>query len=143
MSPLSARAAALFTAIVVLGCIDNLAPEDIDGYWVATTMVFTSVADSSQTYDFLADGGSFTLDLDPSGLATLTFMQGEASSTVLGTWSVAGKTFAIAVGSETSGAVAALDGNTLTLDFKTGMSHDFDGDGTEEAATMLAVLTRP
>ncbi len=133
--------APLLAVTFVVGCGDST-PEEVAealaGTWNATSVVFTNKANSSETFDPLAGGGSvnttttFTADGRFSG-----------SSTELGgTFVVQGTNliFTNPGKSDPDTVAFTLSGNTLTLTVDD--EFDFDDDGVDESASLAIVLQR-
>lgn len=142
----SVRMVLLLAMSFVAGCgDDSTGPDDslssFVGDWEATSLVLTSVADPSMSPDLIAIGGTFTLNVQPSGLYTAIFLYAGQNGTELGTISVAGNTITFHVTAPapaTYSSTFAFNGNTLVLDGDS--SFDFDLDGTAEPAIAHFVL---
>ncbi len=68
----------LLFAVALGACSDStgLEPDNLAGTWVASVWVFTNPANTSQTADLLALGGSFSLVLNADGTFTSTIQGG-------------------------------------------------------------------
>jgi len=137
------RSLAVAGLAVAFACSDAVAPEDIAGTWTATQFEFTSVANSSVTFDVIGEGGSASLTFNANGTYSITFALGGPPETDSGTYAIDGSRFTLdeGTGDEVSGTID-LSGDTLTLRITQGIEFDFDDDGTDEAATVVIVLTR-
>jgi hypothetical protein len=105
------------------------------GDWEATAVVITSVANPDIALDLIAEGATFTLNVQPSGQYTAILIYAGQPSTEIGILSVSGNVMTLNrsfPNTETSTAVYTLAGNRLTLDGDT--RFDFNLDGTSEAA---------
>ncbi len=141
--------APLLAVTVVAGCGDSNGPgtseETVDalvGTWNATSMVFTNNANSSETFDLIADGGSFSITLTAAGgfSGSSTFM--DMTDTFGGTFVVQGTNLIITETGESGPETIAFtrSGNTLTLTLDD--EFDFDDDGFDEEAILVIVLQR-
>lgn len=133
---------------IALACGDStgvgVEPDDLAGTWTATSFVFASVADPTTSADMLALGGGLTLSIESSGAITVTTtVPGGAQETETGTLSVDGSNITIdqGPGDVVSGTITR-DGDRITIQLTSGVTFDFDDDGTDEPATVTAVLQR-
>lgn len=113
------------------------------GDWEATEFTVTSAQNAEVFFD-LTDGGSFTINVQPSGLYTaiVEFPQLPAPVVEIGQLSIAGSSITLRPQGGTAATSAyTFDGpNRLTLDGPT--EFDFNNDGTPDPATALIVLQR-
>ena len=153
MKSLRTLVAPLLAVTFVVGCSDSLSiganstPEEISealtGTWNATSFVFTSEANSSETFDVIANGGSFTLTFTDNEFSG-TFTGPGENETFSGTY-VAQGTNLILTGDlepndpETFGFTMS---GSNTLSITADDVFDFDDDGVDEPATMDIVLQK-
>ena len=128
-------------ALMAAGCSDStgLDVEDLAGTWQAQSVTFTDQAGSAVAVDLIAtQGAAFTLTVTADGTASTIFNDGVGSSdSDSGNMSTDGQTLTLAG----DVFVATRNGNNLTLVDST-EEYDFDGDGSDEAATLTIVLQR-
>ncbi len=140
--------APLLAVTFVAGCGDSIGadstPEEVAnalaGTWNATSFVFTNDANSSETFDLLADGGSFSITFTTAGgFSGSSTFQG-ATDTFSGTYIVQGTNLITTEEGESETVAFTLSGNNLTLTLDD--EFDFDDDDVEEEATLRIVLQR-
>ena len=106
-------------ALILMGaCTDGtgLEVDDLAGTWVATSIVFTSVADPEVSVDITAEGATATFLLDAEGAYTVTFVDGEENEIETGIYAVVGNVLTLTDSVEGSETWAiARDGDTMTL----------------------------
>jgi len=136
---------------LVLGCSSDsgLGPGDpvldeMAGVWDAREFTVTSVAVPSLSFDVVALGGSFRLDIEPSGRYAGSLMLEGVSQTELGVIEVDGGTL-IQTPTNPPGDPVTIewgmpDDNTLLLDGET--EFDFNFDGQTEPARVYIDLER-
>ncbi len=143
--------APLLAVTFVVGCGDDIGPdstpeevaEALAGTWNATSFVFTNKANSSETFDLVADGGLFIITFTAAGgFSGRSTFEGE-TETFGGTYVVQGTNVIITDEDdpndmETIAFILSGDTLTLTLDDQ----FDFDDDDVEESATLTIVLQR-
>ena len=132
-----------------LGCgdegPDDLTYGDLEGTWVPLRLVFTSDADPSTTFDFLAAGGSGSLhfEVDSTFLLILVPNPGSPTESAMGPVALDGPT--VILTDEADPDLPLLSGTVvqgrLTLETDNA-EYDFDEDGTDEAAHVDAVFVR-
>ncbi len=131
--------APLLAVTFVAGCGDST-PEEVAkalaGTWNATSVVFTNKANSSETFDGLAGGGSVNITFTAAGRFSGSFTE------LGGTFVVQGTNLIITNTGESDPQTVAftLSGNTLTLTVD--LEFDFDDDGVDESASLAIVLQR-
>jgi hypothetical protein len=135
----SSRILMLLGTAVAVACSDAVAPEDIAGTWNATSLVFTSTADPSETFDAVAAGVELSITFGSGGAVSLTVTEGAFTETETGTYTLDGS---LTLDGEVSSGSVNLSGSTLTLTLTSGVEFDFDDDGTDEPARLVAVLTK-
>ena len=129
-------------ALVSVNCGDSVAPADLVGTWSATKLQFTNQANSSETIDIVAEGGSFTISILANGTWQATLAIPDMSPQVGGgTYDVSGTDLVLfetgdPVGTDYS---ISLSGNTLTIT-STDLTWDF-GSG-DVAARLDGTLVR-
>ncbi len=131
-------------ALAACGDSTGLEPDDIAGTWTATEWVLTNPANSSQTFDVLAQGGSFSITFRADSTFTSTVTDpGDPADTATGTFSFTATTITVAEtgkGSPTPYATQR-DGDTMTFT-SSDADHDWDDDGADDPATERIVLAR-
>ncbi len=139
--------------ILMAGCTDatgvetSIEPDDLEGTWTATSLVFSSVEGNLVSEDEVAAGAVVTLVLRADGTYTFSFVFGEELENETGTYTVSGNTITVtpltpeALDPETMAIVRIGDSMTLTLDDFYDFTPD-DNVNDEEPATMVVVLTR-
>ncbi|MDH4043700.1 MAG: lipocalin family protein [Gemmatimonadota bacterium] len=135
------RPLALLGIVGAVACSDSLAPTDIAGTWNATSFVFTSVADPTESVDVLDFGVTLSMTFEAGGAVTLRITEGGSTETETGTYTIDGSTFSITTSGDTSTGTISKSGNTLTLRIDTGVEYDFDDDGTDDPARAVVTLT--
>ncbi len=106
---------------------DSVSPDpsvqDLVGDWEATALVLTSVANPAVSTDLIARGGTFTLNVQPSGHYTAILLSGGAGAAELGLLSVSGSAISLRTTypppPDTATGTFSLSGNTLTIDAET------------------------
>ena len=148
MKLLRTLVAPLLAVTVVAGCGDSNGPgteatiNALAGTWNATSLVFTNNANSSETFDLIADGGSFSITFTAAGgFSGSSTFEGD-TDTFSGTFEVQGSNLIISETGESGPETIAftLSGNTLTLTLDD--EFDFDDDGFDEPATLTITLQR-
>jgi hypothetical protein len=132
------RALAASALLLLAACgSDNptsVTVNDLAGTWVATSFVFSSVADPSTTVDAVAAGASFTLTIADDGHFTATTgAPGEDPEVDEGTITVDGNKITLDGGDDPISGTYSLSGNTLTVHLTDGIGFDFTGNGDEPA----------
>ncbi len=116
---------------------ENNPDSHVLGTWVADHYTFTSVADTSVSYDVIQDGGNFSMTL----FQTATYQYSETIPGGGGTQSATGSMaameglFWLMYGNNIQAGTYSVQGSTLTIDFPDA-EWDFNGDGTDEPATL-------
>ena len=140
--------APLLAVTVVAGCGDSNGPgteatiNALAGTWNATSLVFTNDANASETFDLIADGGSFSITFTAAGgFSGSSTFEGDTEP-FNGTFEVQGTNLIITETGESGPETIAFtrSGNTLTLTLDD--EFDFDDDGFDEPATLVIVLQR-
>ena len=106
---------------------DSVSPDpsvqDLVGDWEATALVLTSVANPAISADLIAQGATFTLNVQPSGHYTAILISGGAGGAELGVLSVSGNAISLRTTypppADTATGTFSLSGNTLTIDAET------------------------
>ncbi len=132
-------------ALILMGaCTDGtgLEVDDLAGSWVATSIVFTSVADPEVSVDITAEGATATFLLDSEGAYTVTFVDAEENEVETGTYAVAGSVLTLTDSVEGAEAWDVVrDGDTMTLTSDDD-EFDFDDDQVEDPASLVITLAR-
>ncbi len=150
MKLLRTLVAPLLAVTFVGGCSDSIGPDitpeevvaALAGTWNATSFVFTSTANSSVTFDLIANGGSFSLTFTTGGQFSGSLTGLGENETFTGTFVVQSTNLILTDDLDPAPETVAftLSGNTLTLIIDD--VFDFDGDLVEEPATLSMVLQR-
>ena len=147
------KLAPLLAVTFVASCSDDFVsgadstPEEVVdalvGTWNATSFVFTNKANSSETFDLLADGGSFSITFTATGGFSGSSTFEGATDTFSGTYIVQGTNLMLTDGqsNDVESFAFTVSGNTLTLVFED-VEFDFDNDGVDEPATVTLVFQR-
>lgn len=133
----AALAGAASLLLLACGEAAGVTIADLVGTWNATKLEFTNKANSAQKIDVVPLGAQLRIVVEPSGraISTLSF-QGQTSvdtSQIV----IRGDTLVV----DDRRLLFTLSGNTLTIT-DNNESFDFNQDGAEEPATLLAVLLR-
>ncbi len=137
----------LLLAAALGACSDStgLEPNDLAGTWVASVGVFTNPANTSQTADIVALGGSFMLVLSADGTFTSTIQEpgDDLPDIDTGTYEVVGSLITIAESGQGSPTEfqAVRDGDSMTLTTSE-EEYDWNDDQVDDAANMRIVINR-
>ncbi len=125
-------------------CGDATGPSepDLTGTWKAVSAVATNPADPSATIELLDVGVSLLLVVSEGGHVESHVSFGGQTQVETGTITTSEGTLRLVLGGEPSEGTYTLRGDTLTVDLRTGVEWDFDGDGLEEPAWLAGVLVR-
>ena len=139
---------AAMALILMSACTEGagvgLEPDDLAGTWVASSMVFTSVANNEMSVDIVtAESDVVTLALGEDGTYTFSFVSSVEVEDESGTYTVSGSTLTInALLPEVLDAESMMisrDGDNMTLT----LADFFEFvDGHEEDATLVITLAR-
>lgn len=111
------------------------------GTWVATSALFTSVANPLDTFDAIVDGdAALTLVIRSDDTVTLTVTESGFTDVDNGTIAVDGSMVTLELDGDVSTGTISRDGDRLQIGLDTDVSFDF-GAG-EEPATLDLTLTR-
>lgn len=110
---------------------------DLVGTWRATKLEFTNKANTAQKVDLVPLGAQLTIVVESSGRAISTFSFQGSTSVDTSQIAIRGDTLLI----DGERAVFVLSGNTLTLTDNE-EEFDFNQDGTQDPAILVAVLVR-
>jgi len=132
-------------AAVACGDSTGVTVSDITGTWSASSAVFTNLANSSEQFDLIADGGgtiTATFSADGSYSISITVPPDPAELDV-GTVDVRGDTLTLAESGQGSPTdfIASVSGNTLTLTTDE-EEYDFDDNGTDDPARLRVVFQK-
>ncbi len=141
--------AALVALSMGVACGDSNAPdpltlENLVGTWRATQFLFTQQSDPSTFFDLIQNSGSVTITIAANGTYVGQQSAFGNTETLSGTITVSGSFVTLTDDDEPGDPTqfaASLIGNTLTLT-SSDFTFDFDFDGTDEPATLTAVLQR-
>jgi hypothetical protein len=113
----------------------------VAGSYSATKFEFRSVADPTTTFDFVQDAGAtFDLSIQANGDYTLVaHLPGFPDQTEQGTVEIDGDQITLS-SDETLSGTYDLSGSTLTINVTSGAEFDFDGDATDEPATVQLIF---
>ncbi len=137
----------LLLAAALGACSDStgLEPNDLAGTWVASVWVFTNPANTSQTADIVALGGSFMLVLSADGTFTSTIQEpgDDLPDVDTGTYEVVGSLITIAESGQGSPTEfqAVRDGDSMTLTTSE-EEYDWNDDQVDDSASMRIVINR-
>ncbi len=137
----------LLLAAALGACSDStgLDSDDIAGTWVASVWVFTNPANTSQTADIMALGGSFMLVLNADSTFTSTIQEpgDDLPGVDTGTYEVVGSLITIAESGQGSPTAfqAVRNGDSMTLTTSE-EDFDWDDDGQDDPASLRLVLNR-
>lgn len=137
--PTSVRRALLAsTLLLVFACGSDdptdVTANDLAGTWIATSFVFTSIDNPSNSVDAIAAGASFTLSVTDDGHYSATSAApGNQPDVDQGTLTLEGNAITLNGSDDTISGTYELSGNTLTVHLTGGVEFDFDGTGDEQA----------
>ncbi|GBD32291.1 hypothetical protein HRbin33_01255 [bacterium HR33] len=138
---MKARVAAFLGAAAILaaacGETTGITIADLVGTWNATKLEFTNKSNPLQKVDVVPLGARLTIVVEPSGRAISTFSFQDFSDVDTSQIVIRGDTLLV----DDRRLLFTLSGNTLTIT-DNNESFDFNQDGAEEPATLLAVLLR-
>lgn len=144
-----AAAAAALMILVLQACKSSSVTPDTSiealvGDWDADAFVLTSVAHPDTTLDLIALGGTFTINVQPSGQYTAVLIVNGLPQTEIGQVSASGGTLTLkpsypASADSTSGTYK-IEGDRLTIDGET--DFDFNLNGSTEPATVHIELLK-
>ncbi len=139
---------AAMALILMSACTEGagvgLEPDDLAGTWVASSMVFTSVADNTMSVDIVvAESAVVTLVLGADGTYTFSFVSSVEVEEESGTYTVSGSILTILSllpeVLDPESMTISRDGDNMTLT----LADTFDFvDGVEEDATLVITLAR-
>lgn len=139
---------AAMALIVMSACTEGagvgLEPNELAGTWVASSMVFTSVADNTLSVDVVAaEAAVVTLVLGVDGTYTFSFVSSLETDQEAGDYTVSGNTLTVTpttpAGLDAESMTISRNGDSMTLT----LADFFDFvDGVEEAATLVITLAR-
>ena len=131
--------ASLVLGLAGCGGATDVTTDNLAGLWTATVFEYSATGGAGTQVDLVADSAmviSMAFDTDLSGQAT--FLNGGSNNSSSFTWALDGSS--IVMWEDTFAAELRDSETTLVLEGLT--THDFDGDGTEEAALLQAELVR-
>ncbi|MEP7325863.1 MAG: lipocalin family protein [Gemmatimonadota bacterium] len=115
---------------------------DLVGDYTATKLVFVSVANPSDQFDAIQAGITFDLNIASGGDYSITVHSpGDPDDVTTGTVILNGDKITLDSSDPISGTFT-LNGNKLTIHITTGAEYDFDGDGTDDPATVDVIFQR-
>jgi hypothetical protein len=139
---------AAMALILMSACTEGagvgLEPDELAGTWVASAMVFTSVADNTVSVDIVADESAVvTLTLGEDGSYSFSFVSSVETDEESGTYAVSGSTLTVTPtvpdGLDAESMTISRDGDNMTLT----LADTFDFvDDQEEDATLVITLAR-
>ncbi len=135
---------AVLAGVVACGDSTGVTVDDLVGSWNASKFEFVNNANSSQRFDFIAQGATLTLTVAAGGAYSVVATDpGQPPDTTSGTIAINGNSITISESGQGSPTTFSftLSGNTLTLT-DTDETFDFDDDGTDESATLTIVFQR-
>ena len=130
----------------LIGCGDatGLDPVELAGTWNAIEYRLTNPANTAQSVELIAAGGSLTLVIRADSTYTATIQEpGGAPDTQSGTVEIRGDTLTISESGQGSPTpfMARRSGDTLTMT-TSDEEYDFDQDGTDDPADLRMVFVR-
>lgn len=142
--PPRSRGAALLLLASLAACGDATGPEepDLSGTWDAISAVVTNPARPSQSLDLVDAGIALRIVISATGVAEVRITRAGETEIQRGTISTSDGSVTLVLDNEPSEGTYTLRGGILTLDLHTGVQWDFEDDGLDEPATLVAVLVR-
>jgi len=138
MRHLRLAVASTVLAAGLAACSDSTSPDELAGTYDATVFEFTNVEDTDQQVDVVDLGAAVEITITAAGAFTLD-VDGDVET---GTIAIDGDEVTITIGGDASTGTIDQNGDTVTINLDTGISFDFDEDGTDEDATLRVVMTR-
>lgn len=126
---------------ILVGCdgATDVTADTLTGSWIATEFRFTESGNPDNAVDLIADSAmAVTLDFETDLSGQATFVNGGSNSSSSFTWALDGSS--LVMWGDAFAAEMQDSETTLTLIGAT--THDFDGDGIEEAAQLEAAFAR-
>jgi hypothetical protein len=136
--------------LLPLGCGDEgpndvLTYAELAGTWILLSLIYTSDANPSTSFDFRAAGGSgsLTFEADTTFLFILVPDPGSATESAVGPVSLDGSTVVLTDNADPDLPLLSgqLAGQRLTLETENA-EYDFNDDGTDEPARVSAIFER-
>ncbi len=132
---------------LITGCGDGdstgVSLDDLAGTYAATSFEFRAVGDPTTTYDLVQDGGAtieLTVEADADYLLVAQ-VPGFPDDMESGTLDITGDDITFNSTDVSSGPFS-LSGSILTITITSGAEFDFDGDATDEPATVHLVFQK-
>lgn len=138
MRHLRLAVASTMLAVGLAACSDSTSPEDLAGSYDVTVMEFTNADNTAQKVDVVDLGAVIEVTITAAGAFTLD-VDGVPET---GTITVDGDNVTITLDGDPATGTIDQNGDTVTINLDTGVSYDFDDDGTDEDATLRVVMTR-
>jgi hypothetical protein len=138
MRHLRLAVASTMLAVGLAACSDSTSPEELAGTYDVTVMEFTNADDTSEKVDVVDLGAVIEVTITAAGAFTLD-VDGVPET---GTITIDGDNVTITLEGDPSTGTIDQNGDTVTINLATGVSYDFDDDGTDEDATLRIVMTR-
>jgi hypothetical protein len=133
----------LASAITILAlglgaCSDSTSPEELAGTYDVTVFEFTNPDSTAEKVDLVDEGAVIEITISAAGAFTID-VDGDTET---GTITIDGNDVTITVGGDAATGTIDQNGDTVTITLDTGVEFDFDGDGTDDPATLRIVMTR-
>jgi len=129
------------TALLALGlgaCSDSTSPAELAGSYDATVFEFTNADSTAQKLDLVDAGAVIEITISAAGAFSVDI----DGDTEAGTIAIDGNDVTITIGGDAATGTIDQNGDTVTITLDTGVTFDFDEDGTDEDATLRIVMTR-
>lgn len=118
---------------------------DFEGDWTASKFEFTNLANATETYDMIADGGEFDMTIAAGGTFSFSFVfPDQSTENSTGTWEIFGDVLIITDDADSYISVMQYTTGTDTFTmFSNDDGYDFDEDGVTELALLEIVMVPP
>ena len=138
MRHLSLAVASTLLAVGLAACSDSTSPDELAGTYDVTVFEFTNADSVAQKVDVVDLGADIEITITAAGAFTVD-VDGDVET---GTIAIDGDEVTITIGGDASTGTIDQNGDTVTINLDTGITFDFDEDGTDEDATLRVVMTR-
>jgi hypothetical protein len=138
MRHLRLAVASTLLAVGLAACSDSTSPDELAGTYDVTVFEFTNADSTDEKVDVLDLGATVEITITAAGAFTVD-VDGDVET---GTIAIDGDEVTITIGGDASTGTIDQNGDTVTINLDTGITFDFDEDGTDEDATLRVVMTR-
>lgn len=138
MRHLRLAVASTLLTVGLAACSDSTSPDELAGTYDVTVLEFTNADSTEEKVDVVDLGAVVEITITAAGAFTLD-VDGDVET---GTIAIDGDEVTITIGGDASTGTIDQNGDTVTINLDTGVSFDFDEDGTDEDATLRVVMTR-